>query len=186
MKGKVELIGRTGKTKIRSSPITSRDVSYVTQEDVFLGTLTVKETLYFGARLRLPELSNAELDEVIEETMDKMGLEECGDTTVGNWHLRGISGGERRRLSIAVEILAQPEVLCLDEATTGLDSAASFFVVQALRNVARSGKIVVCSIHQPTNDVFRLFDDLLLISAGEAVYFGECQGAVKVTVGPHS
>ncbi|CAI0374919.1 unnamed protein product [Linum tenue] len=147
--------------------------------DVFLGTLTVKETLYFGARLRLPELSNAELDEVIEETMDKMGLEECGDTKVGNWHLRGISGGERRRLSIAVEILAQPEVLCLDEATTGLDSAASFFVVQALRNVARSGKIVVCSIHQPTNDVFRLFDDLLLISSGEAVYFGECKGAVK-------
>ncbi|CAL1352419.1 unnamed protein product [Linum trigynum] len=179
MAGKVELI-RKNKNKIRSSPITPRDVSYVTQEDVFLGTLTVKETLYFGARLRLSaELTKAELDDVVEETMDKMGLEECGDTTVGNWHLRGISGGERRRLSIAVEILAQPEVLCLDEATTGLDSTASFFVVQALRNVARSGKIVVCSIHQPTNDVFRLFDDLLLISAGEAVYFGECQGAVK-------
>ncbi|CAI0439643.1 unnamed protein product [Linum tenue] len=154
--------------------------SYVTQEDVFLGTLTVKETLYFGARLRLPELTTAELDEAIDETLTKMGLEECADNTIGNWHLRGISGGERRRLSIAVEILAQPQVLCLDEATTGLDSAAAFFVVQALRNVARrDGKIVVCSIHQPTDDVFRLFDDLLLISAGEAVYFGDSQGAVK-------
>ncbi|CAI0439647.1 unnamed protein product [Linum tenue] len=185
MAGKVELISScpagsgTTKKKIRSSPVTCRDVSYVTQEDVFLGTLTVKETLSFGARLRLPGLTKTELDEVIEDTMAKMGLEECADTTIGNWHLRGISGGERRRLSIGVEILAQPLVLCLDEATTGLDSAASFFVVQALRNIARDGKIVVCSIHQPTNDVFRLFDDLLLISCGEAVYFGECQGAVK-------
>ncbi|CAL1385694.1 unnamed protein product [Linum trigynum] len=184
MAGKVELIsscpaGSGTKKKIRSSPVTCRDVSYVTQEDVFLGTLTVKETLSFGARLRLPGLTKTELDEVIEDTMAKMGLEECADTTIGNWHLRGISGGERRRLSIGVEILAQPLVLCLDEATTGLDSAASFFVVQALRNIARDGKIVVCSIHQPTNDVFRLFDDLLLISCGEAVYFGECQGAVK-------
>ncbi|CAI0374930.1 unnamed protein product, partial [Linum tenue] len=128
--------------------------SYVTQEDVFLGTLTVKETLYFGARLRLPELAKTELHELVDETMAKMGLEECADSTIGNWHLRGISSGERRRLSIAVAILA-------------------------LRNVARDGKIVVCSVHQPTDDVFRLFDDLLLISAGEVVYFGESHGAVK-------
>ncbi|CAN1256250.1 ABC transporter G family member 15 [Linum perenne] len=175
MKGKVLITGK----KNQSSLITCRDVTYVTQQDEFLGTLTVKETLYFGARLRLPELNKDELDEVIEDTMVKMGLEECADTTIGNWHLRGISGGERRRLSIGVEILAQPQVLCLDEPTTGLDSAASFFVVQALRNIARDGKVVICSIHQATNEVFRLFDDLLLISSGETVYFGETHLAVK-------
>ncbi|CAN0907802.1 ABC transporter G family member 15 [Linum grandiflorum] len=175
MKGKVLITGK----KTQSSIVSSRDVTYVTQQDVFLGTLTVKETLCFGARLRLPELNKDEVDEVVEDVMVKMGLEECADTTIGNWHLRGISGGERRRLSIGVEILAQPYVLCLDEPTTGLDSAASFFVVQALRNIARDGKVVVCSIHQPTNEVFRLFDDLLIISAGETVYFGETHLAVK-------
>ncbi|CAI0374928.1 unnamed protein product [Linum tenue] len=179
MAGKILLLRGSEKMTRSSSLISCRDVSYVTQEDVFLGTLTVKETLYFGARLRLPELAKTELHELVDETMAKMGLEECADSTIGNWHLRGISSGERRRLSIAVAILAQPQVLCLDEATTGLDSAASSFVVQALRNVARDGKIVVCSVHQPTDDVFRLFDDLLLISAGEVVYFGESHGAVK-------
>ncbi|CAL1352421.1 unnamed protein product [Linum trigynum] len=179
MAGKILLLRGSEQMTRSSSLISCRDVSCVTQEDVFLGTLTVKETLYFGARLRLPELAKTELHELANETMAKMGLEECADSTIGNWHLRGISSGERRRLSIAVAILAQPQVLCLDEATTGLDSAASSFVVQALRNVARDGKIVVCSVHQPTNDVFRLFDDLLLISAGEVVYFGESHGAVK-------
>ncbi|CAL1352422.1 unnamed protein product [Linum trigynum] len=182
MAGKILLRDGDKMTGRSSSLVTCRDVSYVTQDDAFLGTLTVKETLRFGARLRLPELTNAELDAVVEDTAAKMGLEECADTKIGNWHLRGISDGERRRLSIAVELLAQPRVLCLDEATTGLDSAAAFFVVESLRNVARDGgdgRIVVCSVHQPADDVFRLFDDLLLISSGEAVYFGECQGAVK-------
>ncbi|OMO71392.1 ABC transporter-like protein [Corchorus capsularis] len=111
--------------------------------------------------------------------MDKMGLQDCADTKIGNWHLRGISGGEKRRLSISVEILTQPKVLFLDEPTSGLDSASALFVFQVLRNIAHDGKIVVCSVHHPSSDVFNLFDDLYLISAGETVYFGDAQKAVK-------
>ncbi|CAN1173353.1 ABC transporter G family member 15 [Linum perenne] len=178
---KVSIAGRVMiKNTQTSQLIRCRDVSYVPQHDVLLGTLTVKETLRFSARLRLPELSTGELDDAIHSTIVKMGLQECAQNTVGNWHVRGISSGERKRLRIGVEIVARPpHVLCLDEPTTGLDSAASFFVVQALRNVADEGLIVLCSVHQPGNDVFRLFDDLLLVSGGETVYFGEAGLAVK-------
>ncbi|PON54548.1 ABC transporter-like [Parasponia andersonii] len=111
-----------------------------------------------------------------------MGLEHCADNKIGNWHLRGISGGEKKRLSISLEILTQPHIMLLDEPTTGLDSASAFFVVWALRNIAHDGTIVVCSIHQPSGYLFDLFDDLFLLSGGEAVYFGEAKLAVKEEV----
>lgn len=109
-----------------------------------------------------------------------MGLQECADNLIGNWHLRGISGGEKKRLSIALEIITQPCLLFLDEPTSGLDSASAFFVVQTLKNVARRGRTVISSIHQPSSEVFALFDDLLLLSNGETIYFGEAEMAVEV------
>ncbi|KAL0418489.1 UNVERIFIED_CONTAM: ABC transporter G family member 15 [Sesamum radiatum] len=96
-----------------------------------------------------------------------------------NWQLRGISGGEKKRLSIALEILVRPRILFLDEPTTGLDSAASFFVIQAIKNLARDGRTVISSIHQPSSEVFALFDDLFLLSGGETVFFGEAKMATK-------
>ncbi|XP_010269761.1 PREDICTED: ABC transporter G family member 15-like [Nelumbo nucifera] len=155
-------------------------LAYVTQEDVLLGTLTVRETITYSALLRLPDsLSKEEVNEVVEETIFKMGLEDCADKRIGNWHLRGISGGEKKRLSIALEILTGPHLLFLDEPTTGLDSAAAFFVMQTLRNIACDGKTVISSIHQPSSEVFELFDDLFLLSGGEAIYFGEAQMAAN-------
>ncbi|KAL6133974.1 hypothetical protein ACLB2K_066207 [Fragaria x ananassa] len=160
--------------------INSTDISYVTQEDIFMGSLTVRETLTYSAHLRLPSsMTKEEKIEVVEETLSKMGLQDCAETYIGNWHLRGISNGEKRRLSICIEILTQPHVLLLDEPTSGLDSASSFFVIWALRNIARDGRIVICSIHQPSSDVYNLFNDLLLIAGGETIYFGEAQKAVK-------
>lgn len=157
-----------------------KDISYVTQEDIFLGTLTVRETITYSARLRLPStMSRQEINQVVDDTIMQMGLHDCADSKIGNWHLRGLSGGEKKRLSISLEIVTHPQVLFLDEPTTGLDSAAAFFVVEALRNIAHDGRIVVCTIHQPSSDVFNLFDDLLLISSGETVYFGEAKSAVK-------
>lgn len=157
--------------------------SYVTQEDIFMGSLTVRETLTYSAHLRLPSsMTKEEKIEVVEETLSKMGLQDCAETYIGNWHLRGISNGEKRRLSICIEILTQPHVLLLDEPTSGLDSASSFFVIWALRNIACDGRIVICSIHQPSSDVYNLFNDLLLIAGGETVYFGEAQKAVKVNL----
>ncbi|KAK6164116.1 hypothetical protein DH2020_000980 [Rehmannia glutinosa] len=155
-------------------------VAYVTQEDVFLGTLTVRETITYSALLRLPSnTTKDEIYETIENTITEMGLQECADHVIGNWHLRSISGGEKKRLSIALEIITQPNLLFLDEPTSGLDSASAFFVVQALKNVARSGRTIISSIHQPSSEVFALFDDLLLLSSGETIYFGEAGMAVE-------
>ncbi|CAI9106280.1 OLC1v1005402C3 [Oldenlandia corymbosa var. corymbosa] len=109
----------------------------------------------------------------------EMGLQDCADRLIGSWHLRGISGGERKRLSIALEFLTRPRLLFLDEPTSGLDSASAFFVVQALKNVSRDGRTVISSIHQPSSEVFALFDDLCLLSGGEMVYFGEAKTAIK-------
>ncbi|KAL2942015.1 ABC transporter G family member 15 [Bienertia sinuspersici] len=158
-------------------------VAYVTQENVLLGTLTVRETITYSAYLRLPPtLSKEDVEGIVEGTIMEMGLQECADQIIGNWHLRGISGGEQKRLSIALEILTRPRLLFLDEPTTGLDSAAAFFVVQALRSVARDGgRTVISSIHQPSSEVFALFDDLCLLSSGELVYFGDAKKAILVT-----
>ncbi|KAK7396229.1 hypothetical protein VNO78_17087 [Psophocarpus tetragonolobus] len=158
----------------------SREVSYVAQEELFLGTLTVKETLTYSANMRLPsKMTKEEINKVVEETIMEMGLGDCENTRIGNWHCRGISTGEKKRLSIGLEILTQPYVLLLDEPTSGLDSASAFYVIQALCHIARNGKIVICSIHQPSSEIFNLFDDLLLLSSGETVYFGEAKMALK-------
>ena len=155
--------------------------AYVTQEDVLLGTLTVKETITYSAHLRLPnKTTKEELESIVEGTIIEMGLQDCADTLVGNWHLRGLSGGEKKRLSIALEILTRPRLLFLDEPTSGLDSALAFFVVLTLRNIARDGRTIISSIHQPSSEVFALFDDLFLLSSGETVYFGEAKMAVEV------
>ncbi|KAL8545124.1 hypothetical protein ACS0TY_005353 [Phlomoides rotata] len=155
-------------------------LAYVTQEDVLLGTLTVRETITYSAKLRLPSnIAKHEIKDTVENTISELGLEDCADHLIGNWHLRGISGGEKKRLSIALEIITHPRLLFLDEPTSGLDSASAFFVIQALRNVARNNKTIISSIHQPSSEVFALFDDLLLLSSGQAIYFGEAEMALQ-------
>ncbi|MQM16686.1 hypothetical protein Taro_049644 [Colocasia esculenta] len=151
-------------------------VPYVTQENVFLGTLTVRETVTFSAQLRLP---GSEVKGVVDGALEEMGLADCADRPIGNWHLRGISGGEKKRLAIALEVLARPPLLFLDEPTSGLDSASAFFVTLTLRQMAREGRTVVASVHQPSSEVFALFDDLCLLSGGEAVYFGDAKHATE-------
>ncbi|XP_009147764.1 ABC transporter G family member 13 [Brassica rapa] len=173
MSGKVLVNGKKRRLDFGTS-------AYVTQEDVLLGTLTVRESIAYSAHLRLPsKLSRKQITDIVEATITDMGLQECSDRTIGNWHMRGISGGEKKRLSIALEVLTKPSLLFLDEPTSGLDSASAFFVVQILRNIASNGKTVISSIHQPSGEVFALFDDLLLLSGGETVYFGEAKFATK-------
>lgn len=153
----------------------------MTQEDIMLGTLTVRETISYSANLRLPSsMTKEEVNGIIEGTIMEMGLQDCGDRLIGNWHLRGISGGEKKRLSIALEILTRPSLLFLDEPTSGLDSASAYFVAQTLRNLGHDGKTVISSIHQPSSEVFALFDDLFLLSGGQTIYFGPAQKAVEV------
>jgi len=147
---------------------------YVTQEDVLIGTLTVKESIQYSASLRLPDrTSRAEQKKIVESAIVDMGLYECQNTAVGNFFVRGLSGGEKRRLSIALQILTRPRVLFLDEPTSGLDSAAAYFVVQTLKNLAKDGRTLISAIHQPSSEVFELFDSLILLSSGQTIFFGD-------------
>ncbi|KAL9675602.1 hypothetical protein QQ045_003804 [Rhodiola kirilowii] len=160
--------------------ISDEKQAYVTQQDSLLGTLSVRETLTYSANLRFPpSMTKHDIDAIIDTTIKEMGLQKCAYQMIGNWHLRGISGGEKKRLSIALETLTRPSLLFLDEPTSGLDSASAFFVVQTLRRISRQGKTVISSIHQPSSEVFALFDDLFLLSSGETVYFGEASSAIE-------
>jgi ABC-type multidrug transport system ATPase subunit len=96
--------------------------AYVTQDDNLIGTLTVRETIGYSALLRLPDkMPREDKRALVEGTIVEMGLQDCADTVIGNWHLRGVSGGEKRRVSIALELLMRPRLLFLDEPTSGLD-----------------------------------------------------------------
>ncbi|KAH7277149.1 hypothetical protein KP509_39G036200 [Ceratopteris richardii] len=152
--------------------------AYVTQEDNLIGTLTVRETITYSAKLRLPDrMPKYEKLNIIDGVISEMGLQDCADTPIGNWHMRGVSGGEKRRVSIAIEILMRPRLLFLDEPTSGLDSASAFFVTQTLRNLALDGRTVIASIHQPSSEVFELFGKLFLLSGGKTIYFGQASEA---------
>ncbi|KAE9600161.1 putative sulfate-transporting ATPase [Lupinus albus] len=106
----------------RKAKLSFGTAAYVTQDDNLIGTLTVRETISYSARLRLPDkMAWSDKRALVESTIVAMGLQDCADTVIGNWHLRGISGGEKRRVSIALEILMRPRLLFLDEPTSGLD-----------------------------------------------------------------
>ncbi|CAA0828319.1 ABC transporter G family member 11 [Striga hermonthica] len=148
--------------------------AYVTQEDTLTWTLTVKEAVYFSAQLQLPStMSESEKRENAERAIREMGLHDSTDTSIGECGQKGLSSGQRRRLSICIELLKRPRLLFLDEPTSGLDSAASYFVMKRIVQVAREYEMtVLSSIHQPVSEVFRLLDGLCLLSSGRMVYFG--------------
>ncbi|KAK9228618.1 hypothetical protein WN944_021571 [Citrus x changshan-huyou] len=148
--------------------------AYVTQEDILMTTLTVMEAIYYSAQLQLPDsMSRSEKKERAEMTIREMGLQDAMDTRIGGWNVRGISSGQKRRVSICIEILTRPKLLFLDEPTSGLDSAASYHVMKRIVNLAREdGRTVLASIHQPNSDVFELFHNLCLLAYGKTIYFG--------------
>jgi len=148
--------------------------AFIEQEVNFFPHMTVKETLDFRVELRLGKmLDKSERDEVVASLMDQLGLTKSANTIVGNSKIRGLSGGERKRLSIACEMISSPPIIMLDEPTSGLDSYQATQVVETLRRLADGGKTVVAVIHQPSQHVFGMFDDLLLISEGKQMYYGE-------------
>jgi len=147
--------------------------AYVMQQDVLLPTLTVRETLQYSADLRLPPSTSArDRHRVVDEVIRELGLKECADTRIGNTQHRGCSGGEKRRVSIGVQLLANPSVLFLDEPTTGLDATSAFQLVRTLKALARKGRTVITTIHQPRSEIWDLFDNLIVLSRGCPVYSG--------------
>ncbi|XP_068642853.1 ABC transporter G family member 1-like [Aristolochia californica] len=153
--------------------------AYVTQDDTLMTTLTVMEAVYYSAELQLPgSMSKAEKKERAEATIREMGLQDAINTRIGGWAVKGLSGGQKRRVSICIEMLTRPKLLFLDEPTSGLDSASSFHVMNRIVGVAREGgRTVIASIHQPSSEVFELFQNLCLLSAGKTVYFGPTSAA---------
>ncbi|XP_067682300.1 ATP-binding cassette sub-family G member 5-like [Haliotis asinina] len=153
--------------------------SYVMQADRLLPNLTVRETLRYTAYLKLPRsTSKADVEEKVQKVIMDMGLRNVADSRIGGAIIRGISGGEKRRVTIALQLLQDPEILLLDEPTTGLDSYTARYLVSNLADIAHRGKIVVLTIHQPRSDIFKLLDQVAILSLGELAYFGKVDDLV--------
>ncbi|PIN14724.1 Transporter, ABC superfamily (Breast cancer resistance protein) [Handroanthus impetiginosus] len=147
--------------------------AFVRQEDLFFSQLTVRETLSLAAELQLQDISSVEeRDEYVNDLLFKLGLVSCADSRVGDAKVRGISGGEKKRLSLACELIASPSVIFADEPTTGLDAFQAEKVMETLRQLAQDGHTVICSIHQPRGSVYAKFDDIMLLAEGSVVYAG--------------
>ncbi|KAE8668437.1 ABC transporter G family member 21 [Hibiscus syriacus] len=152
----------------------AKRTGFVAQYDVQYPHLTVRETLVYCSLLRLPRtLSAKEKISVAESVLLELGLSKCENTMVGNSFIRGISGGERKRVSIAHEMLINPSLLILDEPTSGLDSTAVHRLVSILGSLAQKGKTIVTSMHQPSSRVYQSFDSVLVLSEGRSLYFGK-------------
>eukprot|EP00456_Euglypha_rotunda_P052471 TRINITY_DN4227_c1_g1_i14.p1 TRINITY_DN4227_c1_g1~~TRINITY_DN4227_c1_g1_i14.p1 ORF type:complete len:719 (+),score=105.36 TRINITY_DN4227_c1_g1_i14:239-2158(+) len=160
-------------------PKLSKICGYVQQDDIIMDTMTVREAITFAALLRLPqEMSHKAKLERVEQVIRLMHLEKCADSIIGSHLIKGISGGERKRVSVAMVMITNPSILYLDEPTSGLDAFTAFSIVRTMRNVARSGRTVACTIHQPSSEIMGLFDDLLLLSEGKVIYHGPAKKMV--------
>ncbi|VDP39862.1 unnamed protein product [Schistosoma curassoni] len=136
-------------------------------------TLTIRENITFSATLRLPRCTAArERDEKVSSVIEELGLTSVADRIIGTQSTCGVSGGERKRTCIGIELVNDPLVLYLDEPTTGLDSYTAGTVIQTLRRLADSGRTIVFSIHQPKYSIYRRFDRLTIISNGQMIYHG--------------
>lgn len=153
---------------------------YVVQEDVVMGTLTVRENLRFSAMLRLPSsISRQEKEEKVERLIQELGLGRVADSRVGTQMIRGISGGEKKRTNIGMELIIDPSVLFLDEPTTGLDASTACSVLLLLKKMANHGRTIILSIHQPRYTIYKLFDNLTLLVNGKQVYHGPAPEALN-------
>ncbi|BGP38555.1 FAD-dependent urate hydroxylase [Rhodotorula kratochvilovae] len=167
-----------GEILVNGRPVSAgeyrRVVGFVDQEDTLMGTLTVYETVLYSALLRLPrDMPFADKRMRTLETLHELGILAIRDSRVGESGRRGISGGEKRRVSIACELVTSPSILFLDEPTSGLDSYNAFNVVESLVQLARTYKrTVVFTIHQPQSNIVALFDKLVLLAHGRVVYSG--------------
>ncbi|KAG7511911.1 hypothetical protein JOB18_014121 [Solea senegalensis] len=173
----------SGQILINGKPSTKqlakKSIAHVRQDDRLLPHLTVRETLAFVAKLRLPTyFTQAQRDQRVDDVIAELRLRQCANTRVGNDYVRGVSGGERRRVSIAVQLLWNPGILILDEPTSGLDSFTAHNLVITLSRLARGNRLVLLSVHQPRSDIFQLFDLVVLMSSGSAVYCGAARDMV--------
>lgn len=150
-----------------------RKIGFVTQFEILFDALTVEETLQFTSQLRLPqEMTREDKNKRALIVIEKLGLSKVKSSIVGGPMRRGLSGGEKKRVSIAVELLTNPSILFLDEPTSGLDSTIALQLVQTLKDLASGGRTVITSIHQPSSRVYACMDDVILLANGHCIYYG--------------
>lgn len=149
-------------------------IGYIPQDDLLVEELTVYENLYFAAQLCFKDKKSDELEQLVDHTLESLGLNEIKDLRVGDPLDKSISGGQRKRLNIGLELLREPSVLFVDEPTSGLSSRDSENIMDLLRELAFKGKMVFVVIHQPSEDIFKMFDKLILLDVGGyQVYYGD-------------
>jgi len=180
--GNLDILGQRYLNKSTVDPDSLARISgYVQQDELFIGSLTVKELLRFQALLRMDKhLSYPERMNRVEEVIHELGLSKCADSRIGDPSrgVIGISGGERKRLAFACEVLTDPLIMFCDEPTSGLDSYTAQNIVEVLRNLASKGKVVILTVHQPSSEVFALFDRILLLSEGRTAFLGTTDKAL--------
>ncbi|CAD98355.1 ABC transporter [Cryptosporidium parvum] len=175
-----KLVG--GSIYLNGKKVTSKDLksrcSYVMQHEMTIPYLTIEETLLYSAELRLPFLSAKERREKVRILLNDLGLVHCMHSIVGDDKVRSISGGERKRVILGTELISDPQILFIDEPTSGLDAFMAFQILQLLIKLAKTGRTIICTIHQPRTQVFQAFDEILLLSKGEVIYQGPSKSSV--------
>ena len=152
--------------------------AYVMSEDALFATTTPREAFNFVCTLRLPRVPLLERNALCENMLQSLGLLKCADTYIGNAIVKGVSSGERKRTAVGIELLPNPDMIFLDEPTTGLDSFSALELIRVVKGIASTGKCVLCVIHQPSSEIFDLFDDIIFMSQGYIVYHGPVLGVV--------
>jgi len=154
-------------------------IGFVPQDDLLIEDLTVYQNLYFAAKLCFSHLNEKEIDELVIRTLSDLGLTETKNLTVGSPLRKTISGGQRKRLNIGLELLREPAVLFVDEPTSGLSSRDSENIIDLLKELSLKGKLVFAVIHQPSSDIFKMFDKLVILdTGGYQIYYGNPVDAI--------
>ena len=152
---------------------------YVMQDDILYSYFTPREALEFAANMKLNHKTPEERQVLIDDLIEQLGLRNAQHTQIGSVQRKTISGGERKRTAIGVELITDPSLILLDEPTSGLDSFKAVQIVKLLKSLARRGKTIISTIHQPSSESFLEFDRLLLMSDGYCVYQGEAKQSAK-------
>ncbi len=146
-------------------------IGYVSQDDLLIEELTVYQNLYYNAKLCFDNLSEEEIHEKVSNTLQSLGLYEIKDMKVGSPLNKRISGGQRKRLNISLELIREPPILFLDEPTSGLSSRDSENILDLLKELALKGKLLFVVIHQPSSDIFKMFDRLVILDTGGYIIY---------------
>ena len=156
-------------------------IGYVEQSDIMHGKLTVRETIMYSALLRLPNsMSRKDKMSRVDAVIAQLGLTHVQDSFVGDDETRGVSGGERKRVAIGIELVTNPRLIFLDEPTSGLDAFTAYNLIESLSELAKKDdKTVLLTIHQPRSNILDLFDKILLLSKGQVVFFGPAKDALE-------